>query len=175
MASGSRGASSRSRAAPSSCSRARSFRRSTGSRRRAGSRPTGSRPRTTGARSTTRSRRPDAASSARSRRPGTRSRSPSRARWRPEMQRALARFASLLRNLVHKERVDRDLDEELGAAFELLVEEKLRSGMPAAAARRAARLELGSVESLKGQVQDERAGARLDAFGQDVRYALRSL
>ena len=91
------------------------------------------------------------------------------------MPRATARFASLLRNLVHKQRVDRELEEELGTAVELLVEEKVRSGMPADAARRAARLELGSVESLKGQVQEARAGARVDALFQDVRYALRSL
>jgi len=91
------------------------------------------------------------------------------------MARATARFASLLRNLVHKQRVDRELEEELGTAVELLVEEKVRSGMPADAARRAARLELGSVESLKGQVQEARAGARVDALFQDVRYALRSL
>jgi putative ABC transport system permease protein len=47
--------------------------------------------------------------------------------------------------------------------------------VPAEAARRAARLELGSALSLKGQVQEARAGARLDALGQDVRYALRGL
>jgi len=87
----------------------------------------------------------------------------------------MARLASLWRNLAHKRRVDRELDEELRAAHELLVEEKLRSGLAPDAARRAARLELGSVESLKGQVQETRAGARVDAVLQDVRYALRSL
>src|SRR4026207_2280070 len=86
-----------------------------------------------------------------------------------------ARCASLLPKLVHKQRVDRELEEELGTAVELLVEEKVRSGMPADAARRAARRELGSLESLKGQVQEARAGARVDALFQDVRYALRSL
>jgi putative ABC transport system permease protein len=87
----------------------------------------------------------------------------------------MARLASLWRNLAHKRRVDRELDEELHAAQELLVDEKLRSGLAPDAARRAARLELGSVESLKGQVQEARAGARVDAVLQDVRYALRSL
>ena len=85
----------------------------------------------------------------------------------------MARLTSLWRNLVHGDRVDRDLDEELVAALELLVEEKVRSGQPPAEARRAARLELGSLESLKGQVQDARAGAGVDALLQDVRYALR--
>jgi predicted permease len=87
----------------------------------------------------------------------------------------MGRLASLWRNLAHKNRVDRELDEELHAANELLVEEKLRSGLPPDAARRAARLELGSVESVKGQVQEARAGAGVEAVLQDVRYALRSL
>ena len=87
----------------------------------------------------------------------------------------MARLVSLWRNLAHRNRVDRELDEELREAFELLVEEKLRSGLAPDAARRAARLELGSVESLKGQVQEARAGAGVDAVLQDVRYALRSL
>jgi putative ABC transport system permease protein len=89
--------------------------------------------------------------------------------------RSTARLVSLWRNLAHRNRVDRELDEELREAFELLVEEKLRSGLAPDAARRAARLELGSVESLKGQVQEARAGAGVDAVLQDVRYALRSL
>ncbi|HEY7924184.1 MAG TPA: ABC transporter permease [Vicinamibacteria bacterium] len=91
------------------------------------------------------------------------------------MAHLMGRLASLWRNLAHKNRVDRELDEELHAANELLVEEKLRSGLPPDAARRAARLELGSVESVKGQVQEARAGAGVEAVLQDVRYALRSL
>ena len=85
----------------------------------------------------------------------------------------MARLFSLWRNLVHRNRVDRDLDEELRAAFELLVDEKVRSGMPPDDARRAARLELGSLESLKDEVRDVRAGAGVDTLLQDVRYALR--
>jgi predicted permease len=79
----------------------------------------------------------------------------------------------LLRNLLRRKRVERDLDEELRATSELLVEEKLRAGMTPEQARRAARLELGSTESLKDGVRDVRAGAALDMLGQDVRYALR--
>ena len=89
------------------------------------------------------------------------------------MKRFVLRLANLWRNLVHRNRVDRDLDEELLATFELLVEERVRSGMPFDDARRAARLELGSQESLKDQVRDARAGAGLDMLFQDIRYALR--
>ncbi len=85
----------------------------------------------------------------------------------------MGRLSSLWRNLVHRRRVDRDLDEELAAACDLLVDEKVRSGMPVDDARRAARLELGSPDSLKDQVRDVRAGAGLDALVQDVRYSLR--
>ena len=85
----------------------------------------------------------------------------------------MARLLSLWRNLVHRNRIDRDLDEELRAAFELLVHEKVRSGMAPGDARCAARLELGNLESLKEEVRDVRAGAGVDAVLQDVRYALR--
>jgi predicted permease len=89
------------------------------------------------------------------------------------VKRFIGRTVSLWRNLVHADRVERDLDEELRAAFELLVEERVRSGMPPDAARRAARVEWGSQESLKDRVRDARAGAGLDALFQDIRYALR--
>ncbi len=42
-------------------------------------------------------------------------------------------------------------------------------------ARRAALIELGGVEAVKEQVRDVRAGAFLDAFARDVRYAARLL
>lgn len=85
----------------------------------------------------------------------------------------MPRLFSLWRNLVHRNRIDDDLDEELRAAFDLLVDERIRSGMHPDAARRAARLELGNLESLKGQVRDARAGAGVNDVLQDVRYSLR--
>lgn len=86
-----------------------------------------------------------------------------------------ARLSSLWRNLVHRGRVDRDLDDELQAAFDLVLDEKLSAGLTPEAARRAAVLELGHVQSIKQQVQDVRAGALLDTILQDVRYGLRRL
>jgi hypothetical protein len=50
------------------------------------------------------------------------------------VKRFIGRPVNLWRNLVHPNRVDRDLDEELRAAFELLVEDRVRSGMPPDAA-----------------------------------------
>ena len=85
----------------------------------------------------------------------------------------MRRLFSVWNNVVHRSRVDRDLDEELRAAFDLLVDEKLRGGQRLEAARRAARLELGSADSVKEEVRDARAGAGLDTFFQDIRYSLR--
>jgi predicted permease len=87
----------------------------------------------------------------------------------------MSRISSLWRNLVHRDRVERDLDDEVRAAFELLVDEKRRAGLPPAEARRAATLELGGVESVKEQVRAARTGALADAFVWDVRYAARLL
>ena len=52
--------------------------------------------------------------------------------------RALARLRSLYRNLVHRDRVERDLDDELGAVFAALEDEHRQSGLTAEDARRAA-------------------------------------
>jgi predicted permease len=87
----------------------------------------------------------------------------------------LVKARSFLRNLFFVRRVDADLDSEVHAHLEMLVEEKMRAGMPAAAARRAARIELGGVEQVKEQVRDSRTGAFLDSLVQDFRFAIRSL
>jgi predicted permease len=87
----------------------------------------------------------------------------------------MPRFIRLWRNLVGRSRVERDLDEELRSAFDLLVNEKLSSGLPPDEARRTARLELGGLESVKDNVRDARAGGGVDALLQDLRYGVRIL
>jgi predicted permease len=86
-----------------------------------------------------------------------------------------SRAASLWRNLVHRNRVDRELNDEVRTAYALLVEEKMRQGMAQAEARRLATLQLGRVESVEDQVRSARTGAFLDVLMQDLRYAVRSL
>ena len=81
----------------------------------------------------------------------------------------------LWRNLRHRSRVEKDLDDELRASFDLLVDEMVAEGVSPTDARRAARLELGSAESLKEEVRDVRQGAALDVLLRDSRYALRRL
>jgi predicted permease len=87
----------------------------------------------------------------------------------------VSRFASVWRNLLHRDRVERDLDDEVRAAFDLLVDEKIRAGMRSEDARRAATLELGYMESIKREVRDMRAGARVETFLSDIRYGVRLL
>ena len=82
-------------------------------------------------------------------------------------------LATLFRNLSRHAAVERDLDEEVHAHFELLVDEYRATGMEDAAARRAARLELGGTGQVKDAVRDVRRGIWLEYFWQDLRYALR--
>ena len=87
----------------------------------------------------------------------------------------MARFLSFWRNLLRRDRVEQDLDNEVRAALDILTEEKVTAGMTPQEARRAAAIELGGVESVKEQVRDVRSGAFLETFLQDLRYAARLL
>jgi predicted permease len=71
--------------------------------------------------------------------------------------------------------VDRDLDEELRAHLDLLIEERISSGMSSAEARRAALIEFGGVEQTKEQVRASRIGFLLETLWQDLRYGARML
>jgi putative ABC transport system permease protein len=88
---------------------------------------------------------------------------------------ALSRLTALARNLFHRSRVERELAEELATALDELARENEAAGLAPEAARRAAALELGGVESIKQQVREVRAGVLLDQLGQDLVYALRML
>jgi predicted permease len=87
----------------------------------------------------------------------------------------LSHLRALWRNVVHRARVDRDLDDEVCGAFEMLVQEYVQAGMDTADARRAAVLKLGRTQSMTEQVRRVRAGAFLATCSRDVRLALRLL
>src|SRR5262245_26650137 len=86
-----------------------------------------------------------------------------------------SRLASFLRNMFHKQREELELDEEVRAHEQLLVDENIRAGMNPQEARRQARLELGGVEQVKERVREIRAGHLLETLGGDVRYAARMM
>ncbi|HEU4688087.1 MAG TPA: ABC transporter permease, partial [Vicinamibacterales bacterium] len=87
----------------------------------------------------------------------------------------VSRVRALLRNLLRRSRVERDLDEELRSALDVLVDEQVRRGVSPAEARRVALSELGGIESVKEQVREVRSGSFIEALAQDVRYAARVL
>ncbi len=80
-----------------------------------------------------------------------------------------------LRNIVRKSRVEEDLDEEIRFYLETLTQQGIASGMSEQEARRAARLQLGSVDSVKDAVRDVHSGGMMERIWQDLRYAVRAL
>jgi len=82
---------------------------------------------------------------------------------------------SVFRNLFARNAVERDLDQEVQSYVDLLTEEKIKAGLSPDEARRAARLEAGSVEQIKEEVRDVRKGSLLDSSLQDLKYGVRLL
>ena len=87
----------------------------------------------------------------------------------------LSRLRSFLRNLFRRQQVDDRLDSEVRSYTELLADERVASGMSPAEARRTALADSGGIEPIKQAVRDQRAGAALDNFAQDLHYGLRQL
>ena len=86
-----------------------------------------------------------------------------------------SRFVHDLRSVVDRGRGEREMEEELQAHLALLADQKERAGVAPEEARRAARVELGSMESVKETVRDARFGRVAEDFGKDLGYAGRTL
>jgi hypothetical protein len=80
-----------------------------------------------------------------------------------------------LRSLFRRQRVERELAEELQYHLQRKMEENLAAGMTAEEARRAARLDFGGVERRKEECRDTRGVNFLETLLQDVRFGLRML
>ncbi|HZU23304.1 MAG TPA: ABC transporter permease, partial [Terriglobales bacterium] len=89
------------------------------------------------------------------------------------MRRLLA-LARRFSELWSKARRDRELTEELAQLVEMETASHVSRGMPPAQARRAALMRV-EVESTKAKCREHRGLPRLEALGQDVRYACRTL
>jgi predicted permease len=87
----------------------------------------------------------------------------------------LPELSSLWRNLFRRDQLEQDLNEEVRAYLELLVEEKIKEGLKPEEARRAALIELGGVEQVKERVREIRIGHHLEILWQDLLYSVRSL
>src|SRR5713101_93516 len=87
----------------------------------------------------------------------------------------LRSMAGGLRSLFRKERVRRELDEELNGFLEMAAEEKMKEGMNRKDALRAVRLERGSLEVTKEVVRSVGWETFVETCWQDLRFALRML
>ena len=72
----------------------------------------------------------------------------------------MKRIGWLWRNLFRRSTVESELQEEIASFVEMLTDEKIAAGMPAHQARRAAKVELGSAESVKEAVRSMSAGSK---------------
>ncbi len=87
----------------------------------------------------------------------------------------LKNLAGGLRGLFRKEQVEREMDEELREYLDAAVKEKMRRGMSREAAVRAARIELGGVESVKEQVRAASWESVVETLWQDLKFGSRLL
>ena len=85
------------------------------------------------------------------------------------------RLFILFRNLLSRQKIEQDLDEEIESSLEILTQEKLKAGLSASEARRQALIELGGVDQVKEEVRTVRIGHSIDALTEEVKYAARSV
>jgi putative ABC transport system permease protein len=85
------------------------------------------------------------------------------------------RAAALFRRWLHPRRDEEELDAEVQAHFDTLIDRAEASGLTPPEARRMVQLEFGGREQVKQTVRESRAGASLEAGIRDVRHALRML
>lgn len=87
----------------------------------------------------------------------------------------LRTFFLRLRNLFHKDKLDRELRDELASHLEMHIADNLRAGMSPEQARRDALLKLGGLEQTKESVRDTRGFPLVETLLQDLRFAWRIL
>ncbi len=80
-----------------------------------------------------------------------------------------------LRSLLRRQRIDKELDDELRFHLEQQIQENLAAGMTPQDARYAARRIIGGLTQFKEQCRDTRRVNWIGDLGTDVRYALRIL
>ena len=82
----------------------------------------------------------------------------------------LYRLRGLVRWLFRRDEIERSLDTDLADYIERSAAEKIRAGMSAAEARRAARIELGGVEQTKNSVRERLSLGPVETFVTDAGY-----
>jgi len=87
----------------------------------------------------------------------------------------LQRWLRRLRALKHRDRMWREMEDEMRFHLERETEQLVRDGMSPGEARREARLRFGGVERFKEYGREARGVRPLEDLVQDLRYALRGL
>jgi len=85
------------------------------------------------------------------------------------------RLSSYMRALLHKDKVERDMDQELRFHLDMEIEANIKRGMNPTEARREALLTFGGLEKFKEECRDVRGAPMLDSMLQDLRYGARIL
>jgi putative ABC transport system permease protein len=91
------------------------------------------------------------------------------------MPRALTRFRLLLRSLLRRPQVDRELDEELQDHLERQIEEERKAGLTPEEARFAALRALGAITQNREECRDMRGVNWIEDLLQDLGYGVRTL
>src|SRR4029077_17153770 len=89
--------------------------------------------------------------------------------------RSLRSLVLRLRNLFRREKLERELGDELASHLAMHIEDNVRAGMSPEEARRAVLLKLGGVEQMKESYRERRGLPQLEALWQDLRFAVRVL
>lgn len=80
-----------------------------------------------------------------------------------------------LRNLLHTQQVESELDDEIACYVAAVTDEKIAAGLAPKEARRRALAECSGTEQVKQAVRDSRAGALAESLRQDIRFGIRQL
>src|SRR5580765_7998460 len=88
---------------------------------------------------------------------------------------AFRNLLSGLRELLRRDTAESELNEELNTYMQQAADAKVRDGATPRDALRAARLEMGGMESVKHQVRAVGWEFAFEVFMQDIRYGVRIL
>jgi predicted permease len=86
-----------------------------------------------------------------------------------------SQIKSALRNLLHTQQVESELDDEIASYVTAVTDEKIAAGLAPEEARRRALAECGGTEHVKQAVRNNRAGALAESLRQDIRFGVRQL
>ena len=87
----------------------------------------------------------------------------------------LNRLRSFAAGLLHRDRFEEAMAEEVRFHIDAYAEDLVRAGVPRAEAERRARVEFGGTERVKEECRQARGLRLLDEIRQDMRYAMRSM